>query len=447
MRFSSVTAWVPIGVILALHGHDRTSLFGLPSIAFLIRTCAVFGLLGIFLACMVDRYFYGFWTIPFLGSFHFNVVLGNATLYGSHPWHWYLTSGIPAITGLWLPFIVWDFGSLLLSGLPGFFKQKNAASRNLWIVIVVYTLAHSQANHKEFRFLLPILPLFCVLAGPHVRSFFRIWTWDRAAAQTQSPSYKLATLLPLATLMILANLIALMYLGLFHQSAPISVNHKVAAIVTDSLVRHRSDGEDQRNTFSIHYLTGACHSTPLHSYLHVPEGIHYDTWSLDCSPDCRSNPDILCESEEFLKDPVAFVEKAYLQQSSTCPPQHDDGDDSCLATSSDEGTTKLPPDFLVTYADYAMKLNSLITTTLGLEEVGRYSHGINGIRIGSFLKTGDGYAAVAENQGEAVYRRISVIGDWLELCVDEMVLYASPSLLQESQHALKEKIGKSAHEL
>ena len=39
--------------------------------------CAFFGFVGIFIGCLIDRYFYGFWAVPLLGNFHFNVIEGK----------------------------------------------------------------------------------------------------------------------------------------------------------------------------------------------------------------------------------------------------------------------------------------------------------------------------------------------------------------------------------
>jgi hypothetical protein len=72
VRFTSLAAWIPIGILLALQRPrlaDRMS--------YLVMPCALFGIFGIGLSLIVDWYFYGFWTLPFLGSLHFNVILGE----------------------------------------------------------------------------------------------------------------------------------------------------------------------------------------------------------------------------------------------------------------------------------------------------------------------------------------------------------------------------------
>jgi hypothetical protein len=72
VRFTSLAAWIPIGLILVLGSTSKIrTLFGL---------CAHCGLFGVLLGCCVDRWFYGFWAIPFLGNIHFNVLLGKSQL-------------------------------------------------------------------------------------------------------------------------------------------------------------------------------------------------------------------------------------------------------------------------------------------------------------------------------------------------------------------------------
>lgn len=46
----------------------------------LFYTCAFFGLMGVLFSSILDWYFYGFWTVPFIGNFHFNVILGKFIL-------------------------------------------------------------------------------------------------------------------------------------------------------------------------------------------------------------------------------------------------------------------------------------------------------------------------------------------------------------------------------
>jgi phosphatidylinositol glycan class B len=85
IRFSSIAAWAPLGLITSLRLSSAPSIrsHGLKETALEWNKCfkawgfcAFFGMLGLLLSCLVDRYYYGFWALPFLGNFHFNVLLG-----------------------------------------------------------------------------------------------------------------------------------------------------------------------------------------------------------------------------------------------------------------------------------------------------------------------------------------------------------------------------------
>ncbi len=72
MRFTSLAAWIPVGLILVMRSTSK--------IRTLLGLCAPFGLFGVILGCCIDRWFYGFWAIPFLGNIHFNVLLGKSAV-------------------------------------------------------------------------------------------------------------------------------------------------------------------------------------------------------------------------------------------------------------------------------------------------------------------------------------------------------------------------------
>ena len=115
--------------------------------------------------------------------FVFNVLKGHSATYGTHPWHWYtytyiytqsltdyiivcnlhayiegiyLTEGVPVVVGTALPLLVilpyihWRNGGrgvVSLTVLGG------------WVI-----LAHSLLSHKEFRFIMQVIPITSVLA-------------------------------------------------------------------------------------------------------------------------------------------------------------------------------------------------------------------------------------------------------------------------------------------
>ena len=117
------------------------------------------------------------------------------------------------------------------------------------------------AAHKEFRFLLPVLPLGFMYSG-------------RALSELQLLRPRLYRWAVGATL--LANAVAAGYLSLVHQRAPISA---IAWIRTEAAAR----GSGVGTPMSVHFLTN-CHATPFHSQVHAPSlAMEF----LDCSPPAR----------------------------------------------------------------------------------------------------------------------------------------------------------------
>ena len=59
------------------------------------------------ISAVVDRIWYGQWTFVQLNFLWFNVVRGGASIYGTHPWHWYMWQGFPVVMGtLIFPFVL-----------------------------------------------------------------------------------------------------------------------------------------------------------------------------------------------------------------------------------------------------------------------------------------------------------------------------------------------------
>ena len=162
------------------------------------------------------------------------------------------------------------------------------------------------------------------------------------------------------------NLVAILYLGLFHQRAPIEVNRAILKSVS-AATNPTSD------TVQIHYLMG-CHSTPLLSHLHDPP-TRFEPWYLDCSPECRKNPNIDCESDEFSKDPNSFVLQTYY-----CNDGGENDDQTCSVNEASAGNVRSIPDFIVCYSHDLQKMESRLAM-MGMKEIGRFVHGIDGIEF------------------------------------------------------------------
>ncbi|XP_076462738.1 GPI alpha-1,2-mannosyltransferase 3-like [Babylonia areolata] len=121
-----------------------------------LRLYITTGLTVVGVSTVIDRVWYGRWILVHLNFLHFNVVSGGSGFYGRHPWHWYLTQGVPVTLGPHLlPFLLGACRS----------QQPALLLLILWQVFVLSLLAH-----KEFRFLLPLLPLAMHYCGLYFHS-------------------------------------------------------------------------------------------------------------------------------------------------------------------------------------------------------------------------------------------------------------------------------------
>ena len=75
IRFTSLAAWIPIGLITSIRSTTNFRDFT----SFIFALCALYGGMGLIIGCIIDCWFYGFLeVVPFLGNFHFNVILGKS---------------------------------------------------------------------------------------------------------------------------------------------------------------------------------------------------------------------------------------------------------------------------------------------------------------------------------------------------------------------------------
>lgn len=348
VRFTSLAAWIPMGLIIASREKTISEKFGT-----LFGLCATNGILGVVVGCFVDRLIYGFWAIPFLGNFHFNAILGLGSLYGSHPLLWYIYAAIPAICGAILPLFFWDVIQLLLTS--GTNDSSTRSRLTILSIIGSYTILHSFSEHKEFRFLLPVLPLICLLAGNAMVELLK------GRAKTLSKAL-------IIVVVCLLNYPHLIYLSTFHQRGAIATNELLAAIMRDKVQEDKSN-----NRFSVHYLMG-CHSAPVYSHLHATN-VFVNVWYLDCSPECRQDEAVVCESDAFANDPSNFMHSAYSFPSIDGACEDEDNNHSC----TNDDTKKAVPSFVVIMREDALKVEALLLDKWNATRVASVRHSIASI--------------------------------------------------------------------
>jgi phosphatidylinositol glycan class B len=186
-------------------------------------------------ATLLDSWWFGRIVLTPFNLVWFNVV--SSSFYGTHPWFWYLSSGLPTLIASWSPVVV--VGSCVL--LP----QK------LRWVLVCFVLAPlallSLLPHKEFRFLLPSASVLLLLSGP---ALARLWRWRKSVC----------------VILIVTNAVMAGYFSLVHQAGPMAATE---------FLRSRAKPFDQ-----ICYVT-PCHSLPEHAHLRIPR-VRIRT--LECDP-------------------------------------------------------------------------------------------------------------------------------------------------------------------
>ena len=211
----------------------------------------------------VDRYFYGEWTCVVCNFVKFNVLSNGSALYGSHPWHWYVTQGYPAVMGTMTPL-----------ALVGFWRHR-ATCPEAFIVTFWTIVGYSIAAHKEFRFLLPCMSASLASAG--------------AVLATMQPRRRRVVVAGIA----LTNVVAAAYTSIWHQAGTIAVMPYITNLADRGEI----------TAGGVLFAT-PCHQTPYYSHVHREIAMHY----LECAPRDDGSIDA---SDRFGLDPDAYLSETY----------------------------------------------------------------------------------------------------------------------------------------
>lgn len=278
---------------------------------------------------------YNEWIWTPINFLRVNVLEGISLFYGSSPWHWYLSQGLPILFGVYIPLVL--IGSYRAfqanTGLNAALKQQ-VLYLSLWVVFV-----YSALQHKEWRFLYPILyPLLPFAADTVQRLFLSSTDWKRSKS-------RVAVLMAL----VIVNGIMAWYTTLVHQRGVVDVMNWVRETSRGA----GSHGQD----FSFGFIM-PCHSTPWYNSIHLRDAKPLPMWFITCSPplgyafflDIRLNfpcfgsidalllpssqvPNLYLllsilhrevdpttykdESDIFYEDPVAFMDNLFKERSPT----------------------------------------------------------------------------------------------------------------------------------
>lgn len=272
IRPSAATVWIFPGLYLIL------SVRVVDKIAIGLVTMTVGGLIVI-LGGMLDAYFYGSTELVFTWCNFFQVNLSSkvSLLFGSMPWHFYLSQGLPFMCSTMLPLIIWAILDRGISWSVGFLASA------LWF--------NSLIEHKEFRFVYPIMPVVLAYAG-----YGRHLLGHSTTISTKTKRIALA-------LVFLTNMIGTVYLMRWHISGPLA---------SMDWFRGEIDrvGKDKVSAFFLM----PCHSTPYYSYLHRNVPLEF----LSCTPPVntathtlqfQAGSGFIDDADRFYMDPIEYIKQ------------------------------------------------------------------------------------------------------------------------------------------
>lgn len=272
IRPTSAVTWMYVGFLELFNAHDR--------LKFVFLEVAPIGTLVLGLTCLLDRFMYGTWVLVPLNFLKFNFLSSGGDYYGTHKWHWYFTQGFTVMIFSHLPFCI--------AGIV-YSKQWKFSGLLAWVLGF-----YSILGHKEFRFVLPVLPIALMFSGyslaviedPSAGSLEYKGKGFSKKKNKCPPKMTVAILFLLAT-----NIPMALYMSLVHQRGP------------EDVMNHLAREAFQGNMKSILFLT-PCHATPYYSMLHQNVPMKF----LDCTPSSEEKG-VLDESDRFMMDPASFMSK------------------------------------------------------------------------------------------------------------------------------------------
>ncbi|XP_065175450.1 GPI mannosyltransferase 3-like [Sycon ciliatum] len=262
VRPTAAVLWLPLTAHLlwTCRRHARETI---------ISAIVPVAVVSLLLSFALDSLCYGRPVLVQWNFLKFNFLNDLASLYGTHPWHWYVTSGLPTL-----------LGTTLLTAAMGLYLC-NREQNVLAAVACVVVLVNSFVAHKEFRFFLFLLPIAAVYAGKGLHCVLR--------SVHEKGRWQYCLVL---CFMVVPQFAAAVYFGVVHQSGTVSVMRYLDSEA--SLPLYSRDA----SKFSVLFLM-PCHATPYHSHLHRNISMEF----LTCPP-LQEKP---TEDVVFYGDPVPWL--------------------------------------------------------------------------------------------------------------------------------------------
>lgn len=269
IRPTSAVIWVYVGLLELYLTQKR--------LKFIFLEVIPIGALVLGFSCLLDRLMYGTWVLVPLNFLKFNFLSSGGDYYGTHKWHWYFTQGFTVMVFTFLPFFI-----------AGVIKSKNWKLSGLiaWVLCL-----YSVLGHKEFRFVLPVLPVALIFSGYSLAALDDHDSLKGERKGSLNINRRWPSRRQMAIFFLLASNIPMaFYMSLVHQRG------------TEDVMNYLSKEASAEKVESILFLM-PCHATPYYSTLHRNLPMRF----LDCSPregKGITEPD---ESDRFMMDPSGFT--------------------------------------------------------------------------------------------------------------------------------------------
>lgn len=268
IRPTAVIQWIPLFVYYLLISKEKI-------LAVIIKRILPIGIISFLISILIDSLARGTLIITSYEFLKANVVNNVGEWYGSEPWHWYLSNGFPAMVGIQIaPFVV---AVIHIVKNKEMYKNELALLGCIIFTIVIY----SGLSHKEFRFILPLLPITLYISSAYLSS------WSRKANQT--------LIWFVAGGIFIGNVIPAVFFSTIHQRGTIDV-----------MVPLREIAMNNPQNVSFLFLM-PCHSTPLYSHLHI----NITTRFLTCEPNLEKKDNYVDEADLFYNNPSWWLQKHY----------------------------------------------------------------------------------------------------------------------------------------
>ncbi|KAI8362238.1 Alg9-like mannosyltransferase family-domain-containing protein [Mortierella sp. GBAus27b] len=256
------------------------------SIITTLASVVVMGGIAILGAAVLDStLFYDDWVLTPLNFLRINVLEGISLFYGTSPWHWYLSQGLPMLFGIYLPFVLYGSWHALRSN-----KGLNANMKHQVVYVCLWTLViYSSLQHKEWRFLYPIVYPLLPFVGEVFYGMYLPLQQNQKTSRT-----KYAALIAIVAV----NAVMAWFTTLVHQRGVVDVMEWIRQEARTGQVR------------SVGFIM-PCHSTPWLPSVHRRGAEPLNMWFVTCDPPLGDVDPItyLDESDIFYSGPVAYMDE------------------------------------------------------------------------------------------------------------------------------------------